>query len=380
MTDGTSSMMRHRSRSVSRLAVFLPGLFGGGAERAMLNLATGIARHGYHVDLVLASATGPYLGDVPSSVRLIDLSARRTAASLPALVRYMRKERPAAMVSALSRANIVSLIGRRITGLPFPLIVNEQNTLSQWIRRAGDWRTRLTPHVVKRCYPWANALVGVSDGVVQDLRGLGVRARRLETIYNPVITPEFERRAAAPLDHPWFDSGQPPVLVAVGSLTPQKDFSTLLRAFAQLRTERPARLIILGEGAERRDLETLSRALRLDDDVDLPGFVRNPIPFVKRAAAFVLSSRWEGLPTVVIEALYCGVPIVSTNCPSGPREILRGGRYGLLVPVGDPERLSRALKAALAGSAPQVPLEAWRPYELDAIVSSYLRLLFPDQR
>jgi glycosyltransferase involved in cell wall biosynthesis len=198
-------------------------------------------------------------------------------------------------------------------------------------------------------------------------------------LYNPVITPDVRKRACAPLDHPWFAPDQPPVILAVGRLTKQKDFPTLIRSFAQVRQNVPARLLILGEGVDRDELEALVRQLGLQDDVSLPGFVDNPYAYMHRAGLFVLSSRWEGLPTVLIEALYCGRPVIATDCPSGPREILANGRFGALVPVGDVEALSRAIVDGLAGKTPLPPEESWHPYSMEAVVEQYLGLMFNGQ-
>ena len=189
----------------------------------------------------------------------------------------------------------------------------------------------------------------VSQGMADDLQALTrLPPGKIRTLYNPVVDPGLPGRADAALDHPWFAPGEPPVLLGIGRLHPQKDFATLLRAFAQVRAVRAARLLILGEGEEREALEALVAELGVAADVALPGFAANPYAYLSRAGAFVLSSRWEGLPTVVIEALACGAPVVSTDCPSGPDEILQGGRLGALTPVGDDAALARAILDTLA--------------------------------
>lgn len=364
----------------SRVAIFLPSLAGGGAERAMLNLAQGFADYGYPVDLVLAQAKGPYLGDVHKPIRLIDLKASRVLASIPSLIRYLHQEKPAALISALNYANIVALWARQLGGASSQIIVNEQNTISTSVPNSKKRRQRFVLHLIKRFYPWADFIIGNSQGVADDLRQVtGLPRERIQMLYNPVITPDVRQRASAPLDHPWFASGQPPVILAVGRLTKQKDFPTLIRAFDQIRQSVPARLMILGEGVDRNELEGLVRHLGLQDDVSLPGFVENPYAYMHRAALYVLSSRWEGLPTVLIEALYCGPPVIATDCPSGPREILANGRYGALVPMGDVAALSQAIVDGLAGKTTSPPEESWHPYSLEAVVEQYLGLIFNDR-
>jgi glycosyltransferase involved in cell wall biosynthesis len=362
-----------------RLAIFLPSLVDGGAEKSMLKLAHGLAKQGHAVDLVLARAEGPYLAAVPEIVRMVDLKASRVLLSLPALVGYLRRERPDALLSALDYANIVALWARRLAGAPQKVVVNEQNTISLSSQNSMQRRQRLVPRLVKRFYPWADHIIGNSQGVADDLGQVtGLPRQQIQVIYNPVVTPELWEKVEEHLDHPWFEAGQPPVLLAVGRLTVQKDFPTLIQAFAQVRRFQPARLLILGEGPDRPALEALVRELGLEQDVSLLGFVENPYAYMARASLFILSSRWEGLPTVLIEALYCGVPIISTDCPSGPREILADGQYGSLVPVQDATALAETIKLALAGHTPRPSTESWRPYELETVVNQYLRLFWGD--
>jgi glycosyltransferase involved in cell wall biosynthesis len=231
---------------------------------------------------------------------------------------------------------------------------------------------------MKRFYPWADGIIVVSNGVRDDMaRVTKIPSERITVIYNPsVVRDEVWEKAQAPLDHPWLKPGQPPVIIAVGRLQIQKDYPTLFSAFAQVRKRLPARLLILGEGRERGSLEELVRKLGLENDVSMPGFVMNPYAYMARASLFVLSSRWEGLPTVLIEALCCGTSVVSTDCPSGPREILKGGEYGRLVPVGDVDALAQAIEAALGSKASSPPHESWRPYDLNSVVNQYINLLF----
>jgi glycosyltransferase involved in cell wall biosynthesis len=364
------------SRTGRRVAIFTSNMDGGGAERAMLKLAGGMADRGYDVDLVLSRAEGHYLPEVPTSVRIVDLSASRVLASLPGLVRYLRHERPSTLLTSMNYVNLVGIWARRFAGVDTRLVVNEQNTMSLEAPHSSRRRQRLVPRLAKRFYPWADAVVAVSGGVAEDLvRELGLPPARVQVVHNPIVTPELSALAAAPLDHPWFQPGQPPVIVAVGRLGPQKDFDSLIRAVSRVRNTYPVRLVILGEGRESGSLKGLVEELGLSEAVDLPGWVSNPYPYMKRAAAFVLSSRWEGLPSVLIEALYCGVPIVATDCPSGPLEILGGGKHGLLVPVGDVNALSRGIESAIDGHVLPPTPDSWRPYEQETVVERYLEVL-----
>lgn len=369
-------------KTQKHLTIYLPALYGGGAERVMLNLAQGIAGRGHMVDLVLAQAEGPYLAEVPESVRLVDLgkgsivNRNRTLTRLPSLIRYLRVERPDAMLSALSRANLVAICASRIAGKPRRVVVSQHNTVSMAAPNMPDHLGRIAPRLAKYIYRWADYVVGVSQGVVDDLvQSVGVPQHLVKVIFNPGVTPELRKKAQERLNHPWFQPGEPPVIIAVGRLSPQKDFPTLLKAFAYLRQTRQVRLLILGEGAERKSLEALAAQLGIEQDVCLPGFVENPYPYMVNASVFVLSSLWEGLPMVLVEALYCGPPIVATDCPSGPREILKNGEFGRLVSVGEPEALAEAIGAALDGKVPRPPLESWQPYDLETVVDQYVNVL-----
>lgn len=360
-----------------RLAIFLPSLAGGGAERVSLSLAREIASRGIAVDLVLSRLAGPYVSEVPDSVRIVHLEASRVSTSLPGLVRYLRRDRPDAMLTVMSHANVVGIAAARISRTSTRVVTSEHDTLSQVTERTARRRARLMPYLVARAYPRADAIVAVSSGVADDLaKTTGLARGDIDVIYNPVVTPEVEKATNQIPDHPWFTPGQPPVVLGVGRLAQKKDFPSLMRAFAQIRERSPARLVILGEGPDRDDLDRLARELSIEGAVSMPGFVENPLAYLRASSVFVLSSRWEGLPTVLIEALYCGVPVVATDCPSGPREILADGKYGELVPVGDVRAIADGLDRGLRGELPRPPVESWRPYELGRVTDRYLDVLF----
>jgi glycosyltransferase involved in cell wall biosynthesis len=384
--DGAGGLMNEEERNGGRpfapggrVAIFAPSMAQGGAERGALKLGEGLTRRGFEVDLVLAAAEGPRLSEVSPDVKIVDLHARRVLTSLPGLIGYLRRARPLALVSYLDHANVIALTACRLVRFPGRILVVEQNTLSEAAKHGKSRRDRLMPQIVRAVYPRADYVVGVSGGVVDDLtRFTSLPAEKLKVVFNPIVTPDLLERAREPVEHPWFADGSK-VFVAVGRLRPQKDFGTLLHAFSQVRATRPARLLILGEGPERPALEALVRKLGIGDDVSLLGSVANPYAYLSRAAAFVLSSRWEGLPTVLIEALACGAPVIATDCPSGPREILAGGRYGKLVRVNALEDLTAAMEEALDGRLPRPPDESWQPYELEAVVDEFLRLIFDER-
>lgn len=332
---------------IPRLAIFIPSLYGGGVERVLVNLTRGFVAQGLKVDLVLVKAEGPYLSLVPPEVRVVDLGARRLLLSMPALVRYLKESKPTTLLSAMEDTNIWALWSRKLAGVSTRVVVSVHNTLSQESKNSTQLKRRIAPYLARWFYPWADSTVTVSQGAAEDLVRLGLSKQDIKVVYNPVVTPELFEKAAEPLEHPWFEAGSPPVILAVGRLEKQKDFPTLIRAFALVQQQRPARLMILGEGKERPYLEALVQELDLGENVALPGFVENPYAYMSRAAVFVLSSLYEGLPTVLIEAMAVGAKIVSTNCESGPEEILENGRYGKLVAVGDIKGMVEAIISTL---------------------------------
>lgn len=342
-----------------RIALFLPNLAGGGAERVTLTLAEGLVQRGYPVDLVAAEARGALANEVPAAVRLIDLGASKVVVSFPALVAYLRCHRPQVMLSALSHANCLAIWARGLARVKTRLIVAEHAALSQVTAHGTSVRSRILPVLMRWSYRHADGIVAVSTGVADDLaRELRIARERIRVIHNPILTPVLLRKAAEPFYHPWYEVGQPQVILGVGRLAPEKDFLTLIRAFARVRRSRAARLMILGEGEERASLESLVRELKLEHDVALPGFTDNPYPYMKRSAAFVLSSRWEGLPTALVEAMACGTPVVATDCPYGPAEILENGRWGRLVPIGEPVALAESILQTLNNPVLEVATRA----------------------
>ena len=347
----------------------------------MLTLANAFAARGYATDLVLAKAQGPFLKEVGPGVQVIDLGAPRVIASLPGLVRYIRRERPLAILSALSYANVVAIWARWISNVPARLVISERNTLTRSTEGSAMMRARLIPWLMRLSYPKADAVVAVSAGVAADLAAtIGLSPDRISVIYNPVVGAELLRKADKGVGHAWVDEQETPIILSVGRLTPQKDYQTLMAAFARIRAERPARLAILGEGEARAALEKQIKALGIAEHVLLPGFVDNPFSWMRRAAVFVLSSRWEGLPGVLIQAMACGVPVVSTDCPSGPAEVLADGKWGRLCPVGDVPALARAIVDTLDDEKhPDVVARA-QEFGEEQAVSAYLRLLHAPSR
>ncbi|MGL6342535.1 MAG: glycosyltransferase [Waterburya sp.] len=359
-----------------KITFFMDALHGGGAEKVVVNLLKGLTKHNeFELDLVLATLEGPYLDQVPPEVQIIDLNKGRVITAIVPLMNYLKKNRPWALIGNMAHVNIVATMAKELSHIPTRLLLVEHNNLSA--NKSNLLRAKLVPSFMKFLYPRASAVAGVSAGVARDLeQQLALEKETVKVLYNPVVNEDLVTQSQADLDHPWFMENSPPVFLAVGRLNPQKDFPNLLHAFAQVRQQKFARLIILGEGQERQKLEKIIDNLGIGEDVLMPGFVKNPYAYMKRASCLVLSSRDEGLPTVLIEAMACGCPVVSTDCPSGPDEILDNGAYGHLVPIANSEALAEAMINTLE-NPPNTERLIQRAYEYstEKVVDTYLSLL-----
>jgi glycosyltransferase involved in cell wall biosynthesis len=365
---------------MKHIAIFLPSFGGGGAEKIGVTLANALADAGLRVDLVVATAVGPHASLVSKAVRVIDLRSPRVFSAILPLARYLRREAPVALLAMMTHANVAAVIAKSLARVKCRLVVSERSTISINARQAATVREKLIYRLAATVYPKADAIVAVSREAATDLAEFtGLDPTRVGSIYNPFDLGRIDELSREDPGHPWLSPGQPPVIIAVGRLMPEKDFPTLLRAFADLRRHLKARLLILGEGDLRRELEDQAKQLGLEpDEFQMPGFVSNPYSYLSRASLFVLSSRWEGLPGVLIEALACGVPVVSTECRSGPKEILEDGRWGQLVPVGDARALGVAMQRALSGRSGFVDGRSRaREFSLEKTVSMYLDILVP---
>lgn len=358
------------------IALFIRSLQGGGAERVLLHLAQGFTERGLSVDLLLPRKTGPYLKQVPPEVRIIDLESPQVLRSLPKLAKYLKQEKPTALLAALHYPAEIALWAKRLVGGSTRIVVSERNTLSVEAKNTQQLSVKLSPLAARLFYPWADGITAVSQGVADDLANITqLPADKIKVIYNPTITPKLIEKSQATIEHPWFAPGQPPVILGVGRLHPQKDFSTLIRAFAKVRAQRPANLMVLGAGPEEALLRETIESLDLGESVELPGFVQNPYAYMRQASVFVLSSAWEGCANVLMEALAIGTPVVATDCPSGPAEILAGGQYGLLTPVGDSEAMATAIVKTLSTDAQRADPAWLSQFTLETCVQKYLEVL-----
>ena len=363
-------------KSAPRIALHIGDLRVGGAERVCLTVAEHLARRGYDVDVVLSKTRGQLIKDIPAGVSTIDLRTRGSSTSLPALIRYMRSRRPVAMIASLVPQNTMAVLATVFVSAPTKVFVTQHAALSAEARGGwGPWR-RLAPLLYRIVLPKASGVITVSRGVAQDLeRVTGFPAARVEVIYNPIETAVIAEKSREPIVDPFFDT-EAPIVLGVGRLTQQKSFDVLIDAFAHLEPDRGCRLAICGGGPLRKALTAQIIRLGLEDRVKLLGVQDNPFKYMAASKLLVLSSEREGFGNVLVEAMACGTPVLSTDGPHGPAEILDGGRFGELTPVGDVTALAAAIARTLDNPLPKEMLIARaREFSAEKAVDRYLDVI-----
>lgn len=352
-----------------RIAFVLPDFRIGGAERVALTLIEAFVERGIEVDLVLMRGEGELLASLPDEVNVVSLGAGRIRGALLPLMRYLRDRRPEAVQASMWPLTVIAIFARALAGSKARLVVSDHNNLLRQYGQSAVSR-RLLSWSMRHFYAQADARVCVSSDIAAALARLsGLDRNAFEVIHNPIPVPPERGRPVA-------DAGPPRRIVNVGSLKPQKNHELLLRAFAQLSLDPPAQLTIVGEGALRPKLERLAQDLGIADRVSMPGFRLDPWPAYLEADLFVLSSDYEGFANVLVEAMAMGLPIVSTDCESGPREVLDNGCYGRLVPVGNVDAMAAAISETLvAKHNPLAQMGRAQQFRSEIAVERYLRLL-----
>jgi glycosyltransferase involved in cell wall biosynthesis len=413
--------MAARHIQALRIAFLLDNLSGGGAQRVILTLASGFAAAGYTADLLVGKMQGDLKDQVPANVNLFPLGTTSslrsvvtaffidpgcaprvlahlvstgrfpgTFKSLAAIIRYLKAHRPRALLSALPKSNINAVLAGRRCGAATCVAVGVHVNYSAQSRLDKQEDESLGNYwlpLMRRYYRRADVVIAVSRGAAEDVTEyLDLPRERVATVYNPIATRELRALCEAAPDHPWFHAGEAPVILGIGRFDAQKNFPLLLEAFARVRRQRAVRLVLLGGDAtseKQRRLEQAllerARDLGVEADFDMPGFVANPFAYLSRAAVFVLASDHEGFGNVLVEALLCGCPVVSTDCPSGPAEILDNGKYGELVPVGDARGLAEAIGRTLDTPRDKEFLRSrGEEFSVDKAVENYRRILLDD--
>lgn len=363
-----------------RIAVYCGPFDGGSTAKIAARLANGFAARGVPTDLLVSDWNDPIAEPTDAGVRVATMGAMGVLTRVPAMALYLHRERPRAVLTHRIREDVFTLKAARLAGTGTPVFVTVHGRMSVKLDHIAGLKGRRRWAELRRWYPRNRAIVAISHDTADDLRQLLGADAPIATIPNPIVTPEMIAQAQAPAEHPWLAEPKArravPVLVFAGRLELEKDLPTLLHAFARLLERRDARLLIVGDGRLRPEIERERARLGLDERVAMPGWAANPYPSLRLADLVVLSSFWDALPTVLIESLALGTPVVSTECGAGPREILDGGRYGLLVPPRDPEALAQAMAQTLADPLPAEILRAGGArYEAQRNADLYLKLM-----
>lgn len=355
-----------------RLALYMTEFASGGVQRMNLNLAPRFIAAGYEVTFVVHEAKGALVDSVPANIRIHSLNAPRARNAVRPLADYLKAQKPDILVSSLGQPNLIALLANKMAGCPTKVIVSQRNHLTSQARDMPDWQYKVLPFLYRKFLRHADGIIAVSEGLAQDLVAVtGLPRDRITVIYNPAVPDDIDARAAQPAEHPWFEA-KLPVVIAIGRMVAVKDYATMINAVARVPE---ARLMILGEGPLLGELEAQVAALGIASRVAFLGFRDNPFAYLARASTFVLSSRHEGFGNVIAEALACGTPVVTTDCESGPAEIVDHGRYGRLVPVGDVAALADALHQSLTATVDKEQLRRrGQSFSVDRAAEAYLAL------
>lgn len=359
------------------IAFLLPSLSAGGIGGNTLRLASSFLKKGYKVDLVLIRARGEYISQVPNGVNIVDLKCKRVGTSLFKIKKYLNSVSPGVLISANDYLNVFAIGAKFLSKAEFKLIVTIQTHLSTQIANYNNFKTKIIMFLAKKLYRYADRIVCVSYGVAKDAEAtLRIPMNKIDVVYNPIVNDEIFIEQNKDMKHKWLDSSKDFVVISVGRLTKQKDFPTLIKAFNSLtKNKNNVKLIILGDGEEKNNLKTLINHYQLENIIELAGFQNNPYKYIKKADLFVMSSQWEGFGNVIVEALATNTPVISTNCFSGPSEILDNGRYGSLIPVGDHRALKNEIEEIIEGKKNYSYLvERAQEFSVEKAVNNYEKL------
>lgn len=342
----------------------------------MIRLANGLLERGHHVEMLVLSDHGPYRSELDSRIHLVNLGVNRAWRAILPLSRYLRSHQPKVLLSAIFHVNFSAIVARWLSRSGTQIVISEHNTLDLIRSSVGYLRWLVFKLALTATYPHADSVICVSEGVATGLISARPQLKgKISVVGNPVVTDEVIRMSLEPVLHPWLAEGQPPLILAAGRLIPAKGFDILIDAFIHVLTVQPAKLLILGDGPEKVALQGRIDERGLSSHVSLYGFCPNPYAWMRQANLFVLSSRHEGLPGVLIEAMACGCKVVATDCPYGPREILEGGRLGRLVPTGDALALGNAIVAALASSHNPDTSKRANDFHISSVIQQYEKVL-----
>jgi glycosyltransferase involved in cell wall biosynthesis len=356
------------------IAFFLPSLKIGGAEKVVVNLVNEFQSRGYDAEILVAERNGELEQEVHNGVEIkqiktIPFPGYSAAGYVPGVIRYLRNNRPRYLYTGMNHINVPLICAWKLSNVSTKLIISEHNTPSSLIENSN--KNRIVYSLAELLYPKADEIIAVSDGVKYGLTEIvGVPEKEITRIYNPIVSDDLLRKSKEQVDHSWFESDEMDVILNVANMRPQKKLDDLIRAFSLIQNK-STRLALVGDGPEREQLEEQCRLLGIEDRVEFFGYVENPYKYMRSASVFVLSSRWEGFGNVLVEAMACGCPVISTDCPTGPREILADGKYGTLVPVGEPKMMADTISETLSGDELPNVRDRASDFSVEAIATQY---------
>lgn len=372
--------MKNLEDSASRpldIALLTPTL-DGGVGRVFLLLAKGFKKRGFSV-AIWTIAGGAYAKEAEKSVPVEYLNVERARKIIKPLIKFLKEKKPEVVLAASFHINCIAVLSKIFSRSKSKLFLAEHTSLDAAFKTLLFHKSFVAKALVRSLYKKTDGLIAVSKGVAESVaRYAKIPNDSVKVVYNPVITEEMMKLSQESVTHPFFDQTEP-VMLAVGRLSSEKDYPTLIEAFKKVNQIKKAKLIIVGDGPEKSEIENKIHNLKLSDRVSLIGSSENPYPYFKKSNLYILSSIREGLPTTLIEALALKTPIVSTDAPSGPREILRDGKYGKLVPVKNVAALADAILETVNSDKINIPDEAIAPYKTEAAVENYLKILFPEK-
>lgn len=363
--------------SGGKLACFFSTSGHSGVDRIMKNLIPSIAARGVEVDLLHVRKHGPYLDSVPENVRVIDLGVSSTVPAFFPVMRYLKRERPTVLLSDKDKVNRLAYFARKAAGVDTRLVFRMGTTVTKDLE--GKSKLKRLSHYLSmhHLYPQISTVIVPSAGVADDMSLFAeIDRSHITVVHNPIVTPNFLNKVKQAAEHPWLSDSEIPVILGVGELSGRKAFDVLINAFSLVRRQRLCRLILVGKGRKREELEALVSKLELTESVSIVGFQENPFSYMSEADVFVSASTFEGFGNVIVEAMAAGTPVVATDCPSGPREILKDGRLGHLVPVNDEQAMADAISSMLdKPTSKGVLADAVNDYHIDTITDQYLTAL-----
>lgn len=364
-----------------RISILLPSLGSGGAEKVMVTLANYFVNNGYYVDLLLIKRDGVYFNRLSEKIRIIDLNSSRALFSIPKILRYLKNNSPDVLLSVLTHTNLIAILCKLLFYKKIRIVISERTILSNASKNSNRYLFRKVSLIVHLLYPKADSIIAISNGVKDDLiKFAKIDRRKIIVIYNPITFDDrFDSCIDQVVENEIFAikefNDNIPVLISVGRLEKVKNYDVLIEAFNLLKQKRKIKLLILGEGIEQGNIKELITKYHLDSDVFLLGFKQNPIPYLINSDVFVLSSNWEGFGNVIVEAMSTGIKIVSTDCPSGPNEILENGKWGKLVPVNNAKLLAKAIDEIIDEKVVYDVKERAAFFSVEKIAKQYLNVL-----